>query len=283
MKVSLQNIIEFEFTSNPTYGIQRIRMTPKMSERQKILNWEIILKGAKQENEYVDHHGNVCVLLTFEKDTKSVSVLAQGDVEINKTNGVINDDSLIPNWLFKRHTELAKPGMAIKKFCRDFAVFSGSDLDLVYKVANKLKQTLKYEIGSTKIETAAEEAFLLKKGVCQDFAHIYISCMRLLNFPARYVSGYLKLDDRKEQEATHAWTEVYLPGAGWRGFDPSAGGEITERYIVLASSSKPDLTAAVCGTFNGPPGTVSELSWLIEAMVESEAGQDHQPSLIQAA
>ena len=85
MKMSLQNIVEFQFTANPTYGIQRLRMTPKDSERQKILSWEIILKGAKKEIEYVDHHGNVCVLLTFEKDTKSVSVLAQGDVEINKT------------------------------------------------------------------------------------------------------------------------------------------------------------------------------------------------------
>ena len=78
MKMSLQNIVEFQFTANPTYGIQRLRMTPKQSERQKILSWEIILKGAKKEIEYVDHHGNVCVLLTFEKDTKSVSVLAQG-------------------------------------------------------------------------------------------------------------------------------------------------------------------------------------------------------------
>ena len=162
--MSLQNIVEFQFTANPTYGIQRLRMTPKESERQKILSWEIILKGAKKEIEYVDHHGNVCVLLTFEKDTKLVSILAQGDVQINKTNGVTNEDSLIPKWLFKRHTELAKPGVAIKKFCRDFTGFTGSDLDLVYKVANKLQQTLKYEIGSTKVETVAEEVRRLTCG-----------------------------------------------------------------------------------------------------------------------
>ena len=174
-------------------------------------------------------------MLTFEKDTKSVSVLAQGDIEINKTNGVTNEESLIPKWLFKRHTELAKPGATIKKFCRDFTGFTGSDLDLVYKVAKKLQQTLKYEIGSTKVETAAEEAFLLKKGVCQDFAHIYISCMRLLNFPARYVSGYLKLNDRKEQEATHAWCEVYVNNLGWVGIDVSNNIIVDENYVVLAT------------------------------------------------
>ena len=79
---------------------------------------------ALPEIEYVDHHGNACVLLTFEKDTKSVSVLAQGDVEINQTNAVTNEESLIPKWLFKRQTELAKPGVAIKKFCRDFTGFT---------------------------------------------------------------------------------------------------------------------------------------------------------------
>ena len=112
---------------------------------------------------------------------------------------------------------------------------TGSDLDLVYKVANKLQQTLKYEIGSTKVETVAEEAFLLKKGVCQDFAHIYISCMRLLNFPARYVSGYLKLNDRKEQEATHAWCEVYVNNLGWVGIDVSNNIIVDENYVVLAT------------------------------------------------
>ena len=85
------------------------------------------------------------------------------------------------------------------------------------------------------METVAEEAFLLKKGVCQDFAHIYISCMRLLNFPARYVSGYLKLNDRKEQEATHAWCEVYVNNLGWVGIDVSNNIIVDENYVVLAT------------------------------------------------
>ena len=72
-------------------------------------------------------------------------------------------------------------------------------------------------------------------GVCQDFSHILIACMRLLNFPARYVSGYLKINDKIEQEATHAWTEVFVDNLGWVGIDVSNNIAVDENYIVLAT------------------------------------------------
>jgi transglutaminase-like putative cysteine protease len=65
----------------------------------------------------------------------------------------------------------------------------------------------------------------------------------------------------------HAWAEIYLPGAGWRGFDPSGRGAIDDRYIVVATSSKPHLTAAVTGTFSGPQGVESDMSWSIDGEV----------------
>jgi transglutaminase-like putative cysteine protease len=58
---------------------------------------------------------------------------------------------------------------------------------------------------------------------------------------------------------------VYLPGAGWRGFDPSGSGALDDRYITLATSSRPPLTAAVTGTFSGPPATKSDMQWSITA------------------
>ena len=74
---------------------------------------------------------------------------------------------------------------------------------------------------------------------------------------------------------------MYLPGAGWRGFDPSAGHEVNERYVVLATSSKPELTAAVSGSFSGPPATGSQLTWTIN--VREDMGSHTESSLIQAA
>ena len=102
-------------------------------------------------------------------------------------------------------------------------------------------------------------------GSCRDLAMLMIESYRCLGLPARFVSGYHLVEPRPERYDLHAWAEVYLPGAGWRGFDPSGKGEIDDRYVVLATSSKPALTAAVTGSFAGPPEVRSELDWSIRA------------------
>ena len=118
-------------------------------------------------------------------------------------------------------------------------------------------------------------------GSCRDLAMLMVACCRVAGLPARFVSGYQLQQPAPEQYDLHAWAEVYLPGAGWRGFDPSAGREVNERYVVLATSSKPELTAAVSGTFSGPPNTGNELSWTIN--VEEENSETAAQSLVQAA
>ena len=120
-------------------------------------------------------------------------------------------------------------------------------------------------------------------GSCRDLAMLMMECCRSVGLPARFVSGYHLAEPAPETYDLHAWTEIYLPGAGWRGFDPSAGGEITSRYIVLASSSKPDLSAAVQGSFTGPPATTSHLSWTIEADVEQRPVASSSQTMVQAA
>ena len=104
-------------------------------------------------------------------------------------------------------------------------------------------------------------------GSCRDLAMLMIEACRCVGLPARFVSGYHLVQPPPKRYDLHAWAEVYLPGAGWRGFDPSGRGAIDDRYIVLATSSKPPLTAAVTGTFSGPPGVESEMKWSIEAEV----------------
>jgi transglutaminase-like putative cysteine protease len=104
-------------------------------------------------------------------------------------------------------------------------------------------------------------------GSCRDLAMLMIETCRSVGLPARFVSGYHLVEPRPRRYELHGWAEIYLPGAGWRGFDPSGRGAIDDRYIVVATSSKPPLTAAVTGTFSGPQGVESDMSWSIDGEV----------------
>ena len=108
-------------------------------------------------------------------------------------------------------------------------------------------------------------------GSCRDLAMLMVEACRCVGLPARFVSGYHLLEPKPESYDLHAWAEVYLPGAGWRGFDPSGIGVIDDRYITLATSSKPELTAAVTGSFSGPNGVESLMEWSIEADIQEPA------------
>ncbi|MFN9871580.1 MAG: transglutaminase domain-containing protein [Cyanobacteriota bacterium] len=108
-------------------------------------------------------------------------------------------------------------------------------------------------------------------GSCRDLAMLMIESCRCVGLPARFVSGYHLLEPKPRRYDLHAWAEVYLPGAGWRGFDPSGKGAIDDRYVVLATSSRPPLTAAVTGSFSGPDEVSSTMEWSIEAELLEES------------
>ena len=100
-------------------------------------------------------------------------------------------------------------------------------------------------------------------GSCRDLAMLMIEACRCVGLPSRFVSGYHLVEPPPKRYDLHAWAEIYLPGAGWRGFDPSGKGHTDDRYIILATSSNPNLTAAVNGTFSGSSKVESEFQWSI--------------------
>lgn len=88
-------------------------------------------------------------------------------------------------------------------------------------------------------------------GACRDLALCYIAACRHVGLPARFVSGYHEGDPDREDRDLHAWAEVWLPGGGWRGFDPSLGLAVADRHLVVAAAADPADAAPVVGTFRG--------------------------------
>jgi transglutaminase-like putative cysteine protease len=103
------------------------------------------------------------------------------------------------------------------------------------------------------VNTRPEEVVKMRKGVCQDFAHVLLGMCRSVGIPARYVSGYFFNPDRQpdELEASHAWVEVFLPGYGWKGFDPTHNRMPDTRYVKLAVGRDYGDIRPISGTFRG--------------------------------
>jgi len=107
---------------------------------------------------------------------------------------------------------------------------------------------LKYEPYSTHVHTPMAEVMKDRRGVCQDFAHLLIGLCRALKIPARYISGYLATE---KASATHAWVEVFIPGHGWRGLDPTHNRQIGETYVKIGHGRDYADVPPVSGNYHG--------------------------------
>jgi transglutaminase-like putative cysteine protease len=107
---------------------------------------------------------------------------------------------------------------------------------------------LTYVSNSTNVHTHSRDVLKDRRGVCQDFAHVMIGLCRTLKIPALYVSGYLATEIAS---ATHAWTEVYIPGLGWRGLDPTHNRQTDAQYVKIAVGRDYADVPPVSGTYKG--------------------------------
>lgn len=122
-------------------------------------------------------------------------------------------------------------------YARSFVVNNNHDvMETLFDINLALFRQYKYAPGSTGLETTSYEVFTNKRGVCQDFANLFICLARLLGIPARYVCGYVYTGNTGAagSDASHAWLQLYIPGAGWQGFDPTNGVLTSTNHIRVA-------------------------------------------------
>jgi transglutaminase-like putative cysteine protease len=158
--------------------------------------------------------------------------------------------------------ELWKLGLDITAGCSD--VFTAAE-----RIRSYIRQNWTYAQNTTNASTHVSEVMDSKSGVCQDFAHLMIGICRATGIPARYVSGYLFNGgdaNLRGAQASHAWCEVYVPGRGWFGLDPTNDTLADERHIKIATGRDYHDAAPVSGRFAGPQGATASLQ--VELRIE---------------
>ena len=162
--------------------------------------------------------------------------------------------------LLEPYITLAEPTSAdvLKKWVAN--IWQAGDQVQTYVLLQRLNthihQSLTYQLREEFGVQTVAETLSLGTGSCRDFAYLFMEAARCLGLASRFVSGYLHAPPSTvDYGATHAWAEVYLPGAGWKGFDPSCGEIVGTKHIAVAVARLPESVPPIAGSFVGPPGS----------------------------
>lgn len=245
MELSVAHETRYAWDAPISAALQQVRLTPRSGVMQEVAEWGVEVEGGSIEAEYDDHWGARVVLVVADPGAEGLVLRARGRARTLRDDGVAGPHrGAAPLWAYLTPTARTAPGERLRTLA---AGVEGDDLMRLHALSARIAETVAYGGGLTDATTPAEAALAGGRGVCQDHAQIFVACARLLGHPARYVSGYLALDDRVAQDATHAWAEAHLDGLGWVGFDPSNAISPDERYLRIAAGPDSDACAPVRG------------------------------------
>lgn len=232
MLLKISHRTDYSYDAPVPYALQRLRLTPKNGPTQTVRNWSLTVEGADEEVAFADQFANDTRLVSV-NGAPTITIMASGEVETRDTAGVSGRHSgFAPLWLFEPQTSLTTAGQGVANIVKSLP--KGAELDRLHALMVVVSERITYIVGATGPETTAEEALAQGSGVCQDHTHVFIAASRKMGLPARYVSGYLMMDDRVEQVASHAWAETHVDGLGWVAFDAANGISPDERYVRIA-------------------------------------------------
>ncbi|QDC08062.1 transglutaminase family protein [Oceanicola sp. D3] len=271
MRLKISHETRYSFSEPVRYGLQQMRKSPKSYRNQSVLSWETSVIGGEKQLQYEDQHRNTVELISITPGETELLLRSEGEVEVADNNGVIGQhEGMTPLWLFDRQTPQTKPGPKVRELARSLGDREG--LDQLHALMEAVGKAVEYQAGSSEPDWTAEKALEIGKGVCADQAHVFISAARHLGYPARYVSGYLMLDDTVSQTAMHGWAEVHVDALGWVGFDASNDQSPDTRYVRVATGLDYAGAAPVTGTRTG--GEEESLSVAIEVAQQMSQSQE---------
>jgi transglutaminase-like putative cysteine protease len=236
MRLRIAHSTTYRYEPAATGIIQILRMTPGSHDGQYVAEWQIDVSTDSRLHAHLDAFGNLTHVLT-EGAISDLTINVEGLIETHDTGGVLRGaDERFPPSLFLRATPLTEVNPAMAAFSRELRSESEEDvLGFLHALMLQINDHMIFDVSPTNSATSAVEAFGLKRGVCQDYAHIFIACARSGGVPARFVSGhFLRSDGTVQQQAGHAWAEAFVPNLGWVGFDAANAICTTDAHARVA-------------------------------------------------
>lgn len=249
MILEVEHLLRYTYSDYVNLNPQYFYLTPNLKASQRLISNEIIiLPQAEMLTKNTDIEGNIQHICFVNIPTKTFEVITKFQIETAEFNPY--DFVMFPfessNLPFdypgslRRYAETYFNIHSLSKEVRELADFLAKKvnyqtLDFVIEVTEYISKSFEYKSRERGTPKKPEYTLKAQEGSCRDFAVLMMALCASQKVIARFVSGYLYGSERHQHEL-HAWVEVFLPGGGWRGFDPSEGMVVNKNYITLASS-----------------------------------------------
>lgn len=279
MKLSVFHRTTYEYASPVKESFNEARLRPVSNEHQTCESFDLKVVPAARISQYADFHANVLHYFELPEPHRTLVVESSSVVT---TRPILIDINATPASMELR------PQCQRMERCFDFlqectyiekspeawrlALDITADVSDMWQagiaIMRYVHANFAYVPNSTSVHTHMRDVLRERMGVCQDLAHVMIGLCRAIGIPALYVSGYLYNGPRDQllgSQASHAWCEVFLPGTGWRGLDPTNNQITDERYIKLAVGSDYADVPPVRGHYKG----TTERTMTVEVIVEA--------------
>lgn len=276
MRLGIAYRMHFRYSEAVTESQNEVRVRPRDSEFQRVLSYRLTSRPSLQVLSVLDYWGTTVEYLGIRTPHTELELTAEATVETEPrpappeavaVSSLADADFRIAHLEFLARSPHVDwdSGDAVEQRAASAIDGASSVQEVVRAVVADVRDALTYRQGATEIGITLAELVAGGAGVCQDFAHLATGMLRSVGVPARYVSGYLfaadetasDTDDAADETGdvvsvqTHAWIETALPGWGWWALDPTNGGGVGERHVVIGCGRDYGDVPPVRGAFIG--------------------------------
>lgn len=273
-KFKIRHITKYTYEDTVRDSANQIMLYPFQDAYQEVQQHQIIISGNPVVNVHRDYYGNEVGTFTRAQPHKELDIDSRLVVET--THRPAPEDTIDPEIQWKEFENLkyqiafidflkhekfeALP--EVQRIVDDEQLKRCSPLESAKKLCEHIYTNFAYKKGITTVETTVDEIWKIRSGVCQDFAHILLVMLRLMDIPSRYVSGYVcpSQEGMRGEGATHAWVEAYIPYYGWLGLDPTNNCVANATHVRLAVGKNFSDCSPVKGTYRGTSNHTLEVA-----------------------
>jgi transglutaminase-like putative cysteine protease len=268
MKIRIQHRTTYNYNQPVSFGQHRIMVRPREGHDLHIESSVLEINPAHNIRWMRDVNGNSIAKINFTEKSEQLSfysevVLSQYDV--NPLDFILDESAVLYPFVYDSDSLPELTAFMAILYPRDAAILRewlgqfwkpGDKIETIALLQNlntHINRTFQYQRRDEMGVQTPAETLKNNSGSCRDFATLMLETCRCWGMAARFVSGYMQCESTEAGGAsTHAWMEVYLPGAGWKGFDPTSGIMTGAQHVTVAVSRNPENAAPIAGSFEGP-------------------------------